>query len=101
MGTRIHSSRALIAAAIALLGAASVSVVHAQETVTPSSNNRAQTVTAGQGGYFRLPDTTPAPSTYALTGEESPYRQSLRAWQRQAGPVFSVGNGTITLPATR
>jgi hypothetical protein len=59
------------------------------------------TVTGGQGGYVAIPDTRPAPQSYALTGEQSQYRKTLRDWQAQAGPVYSVGNARIVIAPTR
>jgi hypothetical protein len=96
MGTKLIGTRAAKIALIAIAGSAAASFCSADEATTAS-----RTVTGGQGGYVMLPDLRPAPATYALTGEESQYRQTLHAWQRQAGPVYSVGNARIVIPATR
>jgi len=96
MGTRFFSARAAKVALMAIAGGALASACSADQATSPS-----RTVTAGQGGYVQLPDLRPAPASYALTGEESQYRQTLRAWQAQVGPVFSVGNARIVIPPTR
>src|SRR5580693_6833109 len=67
----------------------------------PNSTRPAYSIVAGQGGYVVLPDTRPAQRSYAFTGEQSSYRQTLQAWQAQAGPVYSVGNALVFIPATR
>lgn len=59
-----------------------------------------QTVTGGQGGYFALPDLRPAP-TFALTGDGNTRDESLKSWERTAGPVLYVGNARVILPAAR
>lgn len=88
-------------AVMGLIGTASASICSAREYATPYDNHPTLTVTAGQGGYIRLPDLTPMPSSYALTGEMQENRQSLRDWQRIAGPIFQIGNARIVLPPTR
>ncbi len=59
------------------------------------------TVTAGQGGYFTLPDTRPQPQPYALTGDARTTRPSSNVWQHTAGPVINVGQSQLVLPASR
>ncbi|HWE00922.1 MAG TPA: hypothetical protein VG326_00830 [Tepidisphaeraceae bacterium] len=100
MGTRFISARAAKIALIAIAASAAASFCNADQ-VTNGNRLPLQTVTAGQGGYIQIPDLRPAPASYALTGEESQYRQTLHAWQQQAGPMYSVGNARIVIPIGR
>jgi hypothetical protein len=87
----------LLAAGAAMFGGAWV--CSAQEVNAVSEEPTRVNVTAGQGGAMWVP--VPAAAPHALTGEASESRQALRAWQREAGPVYSVGNARIILPASR
>lgn len=82
-------------------GGAGASICSAQNYATAYDNHPVMTVTAGQGGFVRLPDLSPRPATYSLTGEPSAYAQSARVWQGQLGPVYQFGNGMIVIPPTR
>ena len=84
-------------AMFALAVAASTALCSGQET----SARPALMIVGGQGAYVSIPDMRPAPLRYALTGEQSPFRQTLQAWQAQAGPVFRVGNASIIIAPTR
>ncbi len=75
-------------AVMGLIGTASASICSAREYATPYDNHPTLTVTAGQGGYIRLPDLTPMPSSYALTGEMQENRQSLRRLATHRRPDF-------------
>ena len=88
---------ALKALVTGLAIAASSSVAFAQSEKAPPMI----TVTAGQAGYIIIPDTRPQPQRYALTGEPQPTRQSSKAWQQSAGPVFTTGQSQLLLPASR
>jgi hypothetical protein len=93
MGTKLFNGRAVL---IALIGAISASACAAQDY---TAYTNPQTIRGGQGNYLiTLPDTTPAPASYALTGEQSANRQSVQAWEKQAGPVYTVGNARIVIP---
>jgi hypothetical protein len=96
MRSNFFSGRAFAAAVIALSGAMLASACTAQDT-TP----RTVTVAAGQGGSITVPVPAPAQQVYALTGEQSAYRQTAAAWHRQAGPVYSAGNARIVMPDAR
>jgi len=97
MGTRIFRIIATRTSLLALVIAGA-----AAGCSTPGTAARpTMTVTAGQAGYVALPDTSPAPASYALTGERSQNDQALRDWQAQAGPVYGVGNGRIPIAPTR
>lgn len=95
---RINSRNVLVVAAGAVL-LGGVWVCSAQEINAVSEEPARLNVTAGQGGAMWIP--VPPAAPHALTGEASESRQSLRAWQREAGPVYSVGNARIILPASR
>lgn len=88
----------LLAAGAAILSA--VPFCSAQQDVSDIWQPSPATVpvTAGQGGMMWIP-VPEAP--HALTGEAREARQSSRAWQREAGPMYSVGNARIILPASR
>ena len=87
----------ILAAGAVLFGG--VRVCSAQEINAVSEGPARLNVTAGQGGAMWIP--VPPTAPHALTGEASASRQSLRAWQREAGPVYSVGNARIILPVSR
>ncbi len=93
MRTFIHS-RAIRTALFVAVGALAASACSAQDNAGPT-----RTFTGGQGGYVVIPDTTPAPATYSLTGDKSQSQQALSAWRHEAGPVFSYGNARIVIPA--
>ena len=89
----------LLAAGAAMLGGASVCSAQEINAVSEGPTRLNVPVTAGQGGAMWIP--VPPAAPHALTGEASESRQSARAWQREAGPIFSVGNARIMLPASR
>ena len=84
-------------AAVTLGGGASICSAQASYEIP---NSPPIVVTAGQGGAILLPRLVNV-GGYALTGEPSESRQSQRRWQRQSGPVYRVGQGDITLLASR
>lgn len=86
-------------ALLALTVAGSVTFASAQDN--SASPPHSITIAGGQGGLVFIPDTRPAPQSFALTGEPSTYRQTLQAWHAQAGPVYSVGNARIVVSPTR
>ena len=96
MRSNFLAAAPLGAAVIALSSAMFASACTAQDT-TP----RTVTVAAGQGGTITVPVPAPAQQVNALTGEQSAYRQTLAAWHRQAGPVYTVGNARIVMPDAR
>ena len=97
---RTNALKGFVATAAAVL-LGGVAVCTAQERDEGSTNRPVITVTAGQGGYIRLPDLRPAEHAFALTGERNQADRSARAWQREAGPRYRVGQAEITLPAAR
>ena len=96
MRTFIHG-RAIRTALFVAVSALAASACSAQDNARAASP--ARTFTGGQGGYVVIPDTTPAPPSYALTGEKSQSQQALSDWRHEAGPVFSYGNARIVIPS--
>jgi hypothetical protein len=94
MNNRNHPRSTPKAAALALIALAAASCA-AQDS--SSAAPQKIILVPGQGHVMVLSDLNPPPTTYALTGEQTQSSQSARAWQKQSGPVYRFGNGSITL----
>jgi hypothetical protein len=92
MNINPKTRRATRLAIFAIAGLASAACSSAQDNTHQSP----VTFRGGQGASITLPDTTPVPTVYALTGENQ-QSQSEKTWQHEAGPVYSFGNGRIVI----
>jgi hypothetical protein len=98
MGTSKRNRAVITAALTTVIGLATASICSAQGYEAQSNPGLYR---GGQGGFVTLPSTTPAPASYALTGEQSQSAQSLQAWQKQVGPIYSFGNGSVVVSSAR
>jgi len=89
----------LVAAVLASVSAAPLCYGQSGDNGGTNTNVPVMTVTAGQGGYVRLPDLRPAPQRYALTGERSRADEGYRAWVRSVGGFYRAGQAQMIIPA--